>query len=139
MNLLKYTLKNSKGMTLIEIMVVLMILGGILAFIGSSVFRNFRKANIQSAKLAISEVGKSLDLYYTDCGSYPKSIESLKENTEGCKNWGPEPYLKRIPKDPWNEDFIYETKGNSYLLKSLGSDKAEGGSGDAADITNEDL
>lgn len=130
---------SEKGMTLIEIMIVLVILGGILTFIATNVFSKFRKANMQSARIMISEIGKGLDLYYTDCGSYPKSLEALQSNTEGCKNWGPDPYLKKVPKDPWNEEFIYSPKGNSYNLKSLGADKTDGGSGDAADISNDDI
>jgi hypothetical protein len=44
-----------------------------------------------------------------------------------------------VQKDPWGGDFIYESSGNDYELRSLGSDHREGGSGDAKDISSKEL
>ena len=131
---------NEKGMTLLEIMIVLVILGGLISVLATSVFGNFKKAKIRQAKLQISEYGKALDLYYTDCNQFPtneEGLQALMKAPATCPNWGPDPYLKKLAKDPWNGDFIYESNGNSFTLKSLGSDHREGGTGDAADITSE--
>ena len=133
-------IRNNKGMTLLEIMIVLVILGGLIAILATNVSGNLKKAKIRQAKIQIAEYGKALDMYYQDCNGYPTSEEglgALMQAPSGCPNWGPDPYLKKVNKDPWGGDFFYESAGNSYVLRSFGSDKREGGAGDAADITNE--
>jgi general secretion pathway protein G len=133
--------KNERGMTLVEIMVVLAIIGGLIGVLATQVNKQFKKARVKEARIQISEIGKSLDLYLTDCGSYPtteEGLQALVEQPPDCKNWGPEAYIKKVPTDPWGSPFVYELHGNSYTLKSLGDDKREGGTGTAADISNED-
>lgn len=133
-------IRNNKGMTLLEIMIVLVILGGLIAILATQVQGRLKKAKINQARIQIAEYGKALDMFYTDCNSYPSSDEGLAalvEAPSSCNNWGPDPYLKKVNKDPWGGDFIYESSGSNYVLRSLGSDKREGGSGDAADISSE--
>lgn len=133
-------IRNNKGMTLLEIMIVLVILGGLIAILATQVQGRLKKAKINQAKIQISEYGKALDMYFTDCNSYPTTEEGLQALVQApstCSNWGPDPYLKKVNKDPWNGDFIYESTGNNYVLKSLGSDRREGGSGDAQDISSD--
>ena len=135
-------IRNNKGMTLLEIMIVLVILGGLIVILAGQVTGRLKTAKIRQAKIQIAEYGKALDMYFTDCNGYPSSEEGLQALVAAppsCSNWGPDPYLKKVSKDPWNGDFIYESAGNSYVLKSLGSDKREGGSGDATDISSETL
>jgi general secretion pathway protein G len=126
-------------MTLIEIMIVLVIVGGLAAILAQNVMGKFGKAQANEAKIQIREIGKQLDLFYTDCGFYPQSLEGLTTADANCKNWGPEPYIKKVPKDPWNNDFIYAVEGSAYSLKSLGKDRKEGGSGNDADISSDDI
>lgn len=133
-------IRNNKGMTLLEIMIVLVILGGLIAILATSVQGSLKKAKMRQAKIQISEYGKALDMYYQDCNNYPSSeegLQALMQAPSSCSNWGPDPYLKKLNKDPWGGDFHYESQGNSYILKSFGSDKREGGTGDAQDVTNE--
>lgn len=133
-------IRNQKGMTLLEIMIVLVILGTMVAVMAVQVNNRLKSAKIKQAKIQISEIGKALDMYFTDCNQYPTTEEGLNalvQAPSSCSNWGPDAYLKKVNKDPWNGDFIYESSGNNYLLKSLGSDHKEGGAGDAADISNE--
>jgi general secretion pathway protein G len=134
-------LKNEKGMTLLEIMIVLAILAGLIAVLAGQVNGQLKKARMKEAHIQIAEFGKALDLFYTDCGFYPSTdqgLHALMEAPSNCSNWGPDPYLKKLGKDPWNHEYIYESSGGNYTIKSLGSDGKEGGSGDAADITNND-
>ena len=84
-------------------------------------------------------MGKALDMYYTDCGSYPSGLDGLVSGGGDCENWGPDPYMKKVPRDPWGTDFIYEVDGGSYILISLGQDRREGGDGFGKDISSEDL
>ncbi|NJL25451.1 MAG: type II secretion system major pseudopilin GspG [Calothrix sp. SM1_5_4] len=133
-------IRNNKGMTLLEIMIVLVILGGLIAILATQVQGRLKKAKVNQAKIQIAEYGKALDMYYTDCNSYPTSDEGLNalvQAPSSCSNWGPDPYIKKVNKDPWGGDFVYESQGNAYLLKSFGSDRREGGTGDATDISNE--
>jgi general secretion pathway protein G len=136
------SLNNQKGMTLLEIMIVLVILGGLIAVLATTVSSNLKKSKVKTAKIQMSEIGKSLDMYFTDCNQYPSTeggLGALVTAPSDCPNWGPDPYLKKVQKDPWGGDFIYESTGNNYELKSLGSDRREGGTGDAADISSKDL
>jgi general secretion pathway protein G len=133
-------LKNSKGMTLLEIMIVLAILGGLIAILATQVTGRFKQAKIRQAKIQIAEVGKALDMYFTDCNQYPSTEEGLAALVQApasCSTWGPDAYRKGVEKDPWGNEFIYESTGNNYVLRSLGSDRREGGTGDAADISSE--
>lgn len=133
-------IRNNKGMTLLEIMIVLVILGGLIAILATQVQGRLKKAKIRQAQIQIAEYGKALDMYFTDCNNYPTTEEglgALAQAPSSCSNWGPDPYIKKVNKDPWGGDFSYESVGNNYVLKSLGSDRREGGSGDAADISSE--
>lgn len=133
-------IRNNKGMTLLEIMIVLVILGGLIAILATSVQGSLKKAKMRQAKIQISEYGKALDMYYQDCNNYPSTeegLQALMQAPPSCQNWGPDPYLKKLNKDPWGGEFVYESQGNAYVLKSYGSDKREGGTGDAQDVTNE--
>lgn len=130
---------NQRGMTLIEIMIVLIIVGGLMAVLGNRVVGQLGTAQNKQAKIAMSGLGDALDMYRASCGSYPENLEALVEKPGDCPNWGPEPYLKKIPKDPWNGDFIYERSSRSkYVLRSLGADGAEGGTGSDADISSDE-
>lgn len=143
----KYTTKirNERGMTLVEIMIVLVILGGLASVLASVVVGRLRSARIRQAKLQISEIGKLLDQFNAECNFYPTTEQGLEALVHAptqeptCANWGPDPYIKKTPKDPWGHPFIYENQGGSYVLKSLGSDNREGGAGESADISSENL
>ncbi len=133
-------IRNNKGMTLLEIMIVLVILGGLIAILATQVQGRLKKAKINQAKIQIAEYSKALDLYYTDCNRYPtteEGMQALLTAPSSCSNWGPDPYLKKLMKDPWNGDFGYESAGNTFVLRSLGSDGREGGAGDAADVSSD--
>lgn len=132
-------LRNNQGMTLIEIMIVIAIIGGLMTVLGGKVFGSFEKAKIKQARIQLREVGKALELYATDCGSFPKSLDALVDNAENCGDWGPSSYIKRYPKDPWNHDLIYDLDGGDYVLVSLGADGQDGGEGKNKDISSDDL
>ena len=130
---------NQKGMTLIEIMIVLIIIGGLASVLAPNVMRQLRRGNIDTAKIQIREIGKQLNLFYADCGFYPDDLESLVEAPDNCPSWGPESYMKKLPKDPWNAGYVYELKGSDYVLTSEGADKRPGGTGSDKDISSADL
>jgi general secretion pathway protein G len=102
-----------------------------------------KSARIKQAKITMAEVGKALDMYYTDCGAYPSSEQGLgalvQAPGDGCSSWGPDPYIKKVPRDPWNHEYIYESQGGTYVLQSLGRDNREGGTGEDEDLSSENL
>lgn len=135
-------LNNSVGMTLVEILIVITIIGSVMAILITRVVGAKDKANIKNAKIQLGQVVNSLNMFYTDCGRYPASLQSLIQapGQDECPEWGPDPYLKEnLLKDPWRHDFVYESDGNNFTLKSLGRDGKEGGTGYDKDITADEL
>ncbi len=90
------SLRNSAGMSLMEILIVLGIIGGLMAFIIPQVMGNRDKSMIQETKVIMGSVIAQLNMYYTDCGKYPDSLDGLVAADASCSNWGPEPYFKKI-------------------------------------------
>ena len=132
---------NQKGMTLMEIMIVLIIVGGLLSILAPNVMRQLSRGNVSQAKIQLKTIGNQLDMFYAACGFYPdagQGLEALVEPPDNCPEWGPDPYIDRVPTDPWKNEFVYERSGSSYTLTSLGADGREGGTGSDKDISSDD-
>jgi general secretion pathway protein G len=130
------------GFTLIEMLVVLVIIGLIMALVGPRVLSYLSDSRIKAARLQIASFSNSLDLYYLDVGRYPTTQEGLAalvKRPPGVDVWNG-PYLKggAVPLDPWRNAYVYAAPGahGGYDLMSYGSDGHEGGEGVAADITS---
>jgi general secretion pathway protein G len=125
--------KNQRGMTLIEIMVVITILGLIAAAVAVNVIGNLSDARVKQAKTDLHTIENCLDLYKVDKGRYPSTEEGLQAVVTAGK-------CKPQLKDPWQHDYIYlfpgQTHTDSYDIKSYGADTAAGGEGENADIVN---
>ena len=130
-NLKRFYQLGSKGFTLIELMVVMVIIGLLAATVVPKFFGQVDKAMQQDAQAQIELLGQALDLYRLEKHKYPTSDEGL----EAIKS-----YLKKhVPKDPWGNAYIYESpgkEGREYDLISLGGDNAEGGEGTDIDIVS---
>jgi general secretion pathway protein G len=142
----KSRVHNQAGMTLIEIMIVIAIIGGLMAIVGAKLVGSLDNAKIKETKIQMQQLSKQLDGYYTDCNSYPtteKGLEALMTapGPDVCANWGPNPYVqkKQELKDQWNHPFIYESDGSEYTILSYGKDGKEGGEKANADISSKDL
>ena len=139
------TLKNNRGFSLVEIMIVLVIIGIIAAFMGNRLFGGLDKAKVKNAKIMTQRLADALEMYSTDCNTYPTSEQGLKalisepEGEPPCESWGPVPYLKKVSKDPWGRDYIYESDGIEFNITSFGKDKRQGGSKFGEDISYKDL
>ena len=131
------------GFTLLEVLVVLVILGLIAAVVaGPQVFKLLGTAKSETAKMQLERIGGALDLYRLEIGRYPSEQENLPALVEappGVARWNG-PYLKKKESivDPWGQVYVYRAPGQhgEYDLYTLGSDNAEGGEGEAADVTN---
>jgi len=113
--------RDTRGFTLIELLVVLVILGILAALVVPAFVGKTEKAKIQAAKTQIQLFGTALDLYNAEVGQYPSSLEELISSN--ATNWdGPYLNKKKIPKDPWGNDYSYEVvdNGRSYRLSSQG-------------------
>lgn len=135
-------LRNQRGMSLVEIMIVLTIIASVAAMVVTNVNSQLKKADIKQTKIIIKEISKALDMYYTDCNNYPTTDEGLNallEDPGSCRDWGPDPYLSKMPEDAWGNELIYEVDGGSFILISLGADKREGGSAENKDINSQEL
>lgn len=134
-------LADRSGMTLIEIMIVIAIIGGLLAVLGTQAKNYLDKSKVENAKIQINELGKALDTYSLDCNGYPDDLNALlKSPGDACPNWGPKPYYsKKEIKDPWGRPFEYQKTGGGYIIRSRGRDGKEGGDGLDKDISSDEL
>ena len=138
---------KQRGFTLIEIMVVVVILGILAALVVPQVMNRPDQAKVTVAKGDIKAIGAALDMYKLDNYSYPSTqqgLNALVEKPSGSpqpKNWNRDGYLKRVPKDPWGNDYQYLSPGTQgqFDLYSLGADGKQGGTDLNADIGNWDL
>src|SRR5436190_12077837 len=136
--------RDERGMTLIEILVVLVLIGIVMGIVGSNFLGRGEKAKADAAKIEIGQIAQSLDLFKLEVGRYPSSQEGLQaliSAPAGINNWNG-PYWKKqqVPKDPWGNEYKYAAPGQSgpYDIVSLGADGKEGGEGVNKDITNRD-
>lgn len=131
---IKNTLKSKKGFTLVEIMIVLAILGSIFALLAGRFAGARDKAKVKEANIQMGQIANSLSQYNLDCNKYPATLEGLKK-ADDCKNWGPNAYYQGKLVDPWTNAYIYEISGSEFVLKSLGRDGKDGGSGFDKDLS----
>ncbi len=135
---------RNRGFTLIEIMVVVVILGILAALIIPNIMDRPDQARIAKTKQDIRALDTALSLYRMDNYRYPTTEQGLQALVEKPStppvppNFKQGGYLKRMPKDPWGNDYIYLSPGShgEYDLSSLGADGQPGGEGVNADINN---
>lgn len=133
--------KNNKGMTLIEILIVVGIITSVLGVVMNRVIRRGKKAKVSQAKIILNALSQSIDEFSMDCGFYPQALTSLLKAPGDCEEWDG-PYVKdKFLKDPWKNDIRYEYDPglNEYELISFGADRRPGGGDINKDISSKDL
>ena len=116
------------GMTLIEIMIVIAILGLLAAIVGVNVMGNLEEGRRQSAQTQIKSLETALKLYNRDCAKYPSTAEGLNAlitKPATCQRWKPYMDANTIPNDPWGNPYEYfhpGTHGQEMEVISKGKD-----------------
>jgi general secretion pathway protein G len=134
--------RRSRGFTLIEIMVVVVIMGVLAALVVPKLLSRTGESKVAAAKVDIATVMQALKLYKLDNQRYPTTEQGLQalltKPTVGpaANGWKSGGYLEKMPKDPWGNPYQFLSPGikGEVDVYSLGADGAPGGTGDDADI-----
>ena len=138
------TLRERRGFTLIELIVVIVVLGLLAGLVGPRIFGRVSEAKQTTAETQIEMLSTALDNYRLDNGRYPtteQGLQALREEptTEPVpRNWRGPYTRKEIPMDPWDRPYVYRSPGevneSSFDLLSYGRDGEPGGEGEDADV-----
>lgn len=133
-------LRRDAGVTLVEMMVVIVIIGLVTAIVVINVLPSQDTARIEKARADLRVIEQALELYRLDNSRYPAmdvGIEGLTQTTDAT-GAAREAYIRRLPDDPWGRPYQYVIPGEHgpFDLYTLGADGQEGGEGIDADIGN---
>jgi len=123
--------KSEAGLTLMELIMVLVILGMLTAVAAPRLYRQMGQGKTNIAKIQISHLESALQVYAFDMGRFPTTAEGLQalaENPGGSTSWNG-PYLEKgVQNDPWDRPFIYRNPGRTgeFDICSMGPDGTEG-------------
>ncbi len=125
------------GFTLIEIIIVVVLIGGIVAFAASRIMGGGDSAKVKLARAQVQTIADKLSQYEMDTGGLPPSLDHLVTAPDNATGWlGP--YTKAADlKDPWGHPYAYRVPGSEgapFDLSSLGKDGKPGGESVDADI-----
>lgn len=128
------------GFTLMELMIVIVIIGIIVAIVAPRMVGALDESNVAAAKAQIRNFKTALLSYRIKFNKYPSTAEGLNALINNAK----EPFLDSsvIPKDPWGNEYVYRCPGSSgreYDIVSYGRDGQPGGTGYDADIESWNL
>ncbi|MFH1996085.1 MAG: type II secretion system major pseudopilin GspG [Candidatus Omnitrophota bacterium] len=125
-------MRNKKGFTLVELMLVVIIIGALVAMVMPRLAGRSEQARVSAARADIkANIATALKLYELDNGSFPSTDDGLKAlmvKPSTARNWSG-PYVENTPLDPWGKEYKYKSPGThrtyGYDLYSLGRDGRE--------------
>jgi general secretion pathway protein G len=143
----KSILRNSRGFTLIEVMVVVVILGILAAIVVPRLLERPEEARRTKAAIDIKGIEEAIGLFKLDNGFYPSSEQGLQalvtkpETGRIPSRYHDGGYLKKVPQDPWGNSYIYLSPGihSDFDIISSGADGETGGEGNDADVNSWDI
>jgi general secretion pathway protein G len=132
----------TRGFTLIEVMVVIVILGILAAVIVPNVIGRAHDARVAAAKQDVATLAQALAMYKLDNARIPTAEQGLKALVEMPtlaplpNNWRKGGYVPRLPNDPWGNPYQYANPGlrGDADVFSFGADGKAGGEGENADL-----
>ena len=118
----KALLSNARrGMSLVEVLIVLTIMASIAGVVGVFAIGALEESQIKKAGIEVGNLSKMAEQYMlmSSPPSLPDSLDDLAS--------GRNPVVKKVPKDPWGNDYVYRKTGNrEFELFSMGPDGSEG-------------
>jgi len=134
--------RGQAGVTLIEMLVVVVIIGLFVALVAPNMFKRADMAKVTAARSEIENLMNALGTYKLDTGQYPtteQGLQALRVKPVDGAIWNG-PYLEKdVPKDPWGTEYVYRfpgEHGDAPDLVSLGRDRQPGGEGLDADVVS---
>ena len=136
--MLRHSRNTQKGFTLLEILVVMVIIGILMSYVGPKVFGRVGQARTQKVHADFRTIETAMKMYRLDNYRYPGRLGDLVERPSGARNWKEGGYLDRLPQDPWGNEYQFRRPGQhgQFDLMSLGADGQAGGNGEDGDIGN---
>ncbi|MCD0259822.1 type II secretion system major pseudopilin GspG [Xanthomonas melonis] len=136
--------RRSRGFTLVELMVVIVIIGLLATVVMINVMPSQDRAMAEKARADVAVLEQALETYRLDNLTYPSTEQGLQAllnlptglaRPERYRQGG---YIRRLPEDPWGHAYQYRRPGRNggFDVYSFGADGAEGGDADNADIGN---
>ncbi len=132
--------EHEAGLTLIEMLIVLVIIAVVAGLITANVINRPDEARVTTTKGNISSIEGALKMYRLDNGDYPTTEQGLKALVEKPTvppvpaNWAQGGYLSAPPLDAWGKPYEYKSSGGGFTIRSFGKDGKPGGEGVDADL-----
>jgi general secretion pathway protein G len=122
---------SRREMMLIEVIVVIAIITLITGMVGLQVMNHLVGARRKTALTDMQTLLQGLDLYRVQHGRYPPESSGLNVLVESK-------IVRKVPKDPWGNSYLYTIEAGEPLLRTLGADGVAGGDGEDTDLTSRD-
>lgn len=128
------------GLTLIEMMIVLVIIAIVAGLITMNVINRPDEARVTTTRTNLTTIAGALKMYRLDNGNYPSTDQGLKALVEkpngepAATNWAQGGYLSTPPVDGWGNPYRYTATPEGFEIESLGKDGKAGGEGVNADL-----
>ena len=132
--------QKKRHFTLVEILIVIWIIALLAGIAVPSYTQYMKSARITKAQAQITVFVQAINSFNMDMKRIPDAsvgLQELIENTGNSPKWkGPYLEVFEIPKDPWDNDYIYTVENGRFLITSYGADGQPGGEDENADITS---
>ena len=117
--------EREKGMTLIEIIIVIALLGTLMTILVTNIVGTSDEAKKDQARIAMGGIAQSLQLYRVHNNRYPNTaegLEALVTDPGTSKRWKGPYFEKQKLNDPWGNPYNYTSDGRKYEIISAGID-----------------
>ena len=126
------TKRSRRGLSLIEIIVVITIISMLMSAVGVYAMGVYRESQVRTAKMDVKSALTALEVYRGSHGRYPDPSEGFAPVIKARA-------LKSVPKDPWGHPLLWDLKDGEPVVVSLGADGMKGGADENADLSSADL